>query len=306
MSYALPTPCPATVDTTKIDTVPVVVNATRLVTTVPALALASNKPTKYHACVNTTTSGATTVLGGFDYTVYPAPTVTGVTPTGGVAAGNYSISIGGTGFTSKSTVTLGGVALTGVKATTDGTGVVATVPKWAGTLGAAQDIVVTTEGGASTGGTSLFTFSNGITLSPSTGKMAGGNVVSIKGAGFKTGAMAAKTWSAVAGNAWVVFSLGAYDPLTNGNGSAAQKYPAYYSCQTVTVVSDSELLCKMPDVHLAYPNGVSLTATVIDNWRGVATWTGAGAFAWTVPAPAAAPTFQTAASSGATYTFSSF
>ena len=64
-----------------------------------------------------------------------------------MTAGGYTITVAGTYFTSKTTATIDGVALTSVKAAKDGASFTATVPKWAGTIGSPLDIIATNEGG---------------------------------------------------------------------------------------------------------------------------------------------------------------
>lgn len=85
--------------------------------------------------------------------VTAAPTITGMTPTTGPAAGGTSVTLTGIGFKNASAVAVGGVAATGVSAASD-TSLTFTTP--AGTAGP-QPVVVTNPGGTNDNST-LFTF----------------------------------------------------------------------------------------------------------------------------------------------------
>lgn len=85
--------------------------------------------------------------------VTPAPTITGMTPTTGPTAGGTSVTLTGLGFKNASGVTVGGVAATGISASSDTT-LTFTTP--AGTAGA-QPVVVTNPGGANDNST-VFTY----------------------------------------------------------------------------------------------------------------------------------------------------
>jgi hypothetical protein len=108
----------------------------------------------------------------------PPPTITGIAPNTGPAAGGTSVTITGTNLSGAS-VTIGGAAATGVSASA--TSISCTTP--AGSAGAA-DVVVTTAGGNATlvGG---FTYGAGPTINtiaPQQGPAAGGTSVTIDGA----------------------------------------------------------------------------------------------------------------------------
>lgn len=78
--------------------------------------------------------------------LYAAPTVTGVAPTTGPAAGGTRLTVNGTGFNQSATVTVGGAAATDV-VVESGTRLTALTP--AGVAGA-QDVAVTTGNGTAT------------------------------------------------------------------------------------------------------------------------------------------------------------
>src|SRR5262249_59219117 len=75
--------------------------------------------------VTSSTNGAATSVGAFTYN--PAPTITSVTPSSGPLAGGTSITIAGTNFGGSVTVTVGGIATTGVTVT-GGTFIVSHTP----------------------------------------------------------------------------------------------------------------------------------------------------------------------------------
>lgn len=108
----------------------------------------------------------------------PPPTITGIAPNTGPAAGGTGVTITGTNL-SGAGVTFGGAAATGVSASA--TQITCTTP--AGAAGAA-DVVVTTAGGSATlvGG---FTYGAGPTINtinPQQGPASGGTSVTINGA----------------------------------------------------------------------------------------------------------------------------
>jgi hypothetical protein len=115
----------------------------------------------------------------------PAPTVTAVSPSSGTTAGGTSITITGTNFAAGATVTLGGVAATGVTVVSS-TSITATTP--AGTAGAST--VVVTVNGQSGSLASGFTYVVPPTVSsvtPNGGPLAGGTSVTITGTNFASG-----------------------------------------------------------------------------------------------------------------------
>jgi hypothetical protein len=124
----------------------------------------------------------------FSYT--PAPTVTNVSPAVGPEAGGTVVTITGTDLAHATGVTFDGVAAT-TFTVVSGTTITATSPAGSG----AVDITVTTPGGTSATGTSdEFLYANMAvptvtSVTPGTGDVKGGTVVTITGSGF-TGATA--------------------------------------------------------------------------------------------------------------------
>ncbi len=133
---------------------------------------------------------------------FPAPTVTGVSPSSGSTLGGTNVTITGTNFTGATAVTIGGSVaanVTVVNATT----ITATTP--AGAAGPAS-VVVATPGGSNAANT-LFTYvapAPTVTeVTPSSGSTAGGTAVTITGTNF-TGATAVTIGGSMASNVTVV------------------------------------------------------------------------------------------------------
>jgi hypothetical protein len=249
-----------------------VVSATSMAITTPSLATgASSAPKAYLVCVYTTTPA---LLGSATYTVYAAPTVTARSSTKGPSSGGQAVSIDGTNFTAKSTVTVGGVAATGVKFTS-ATALSFVTPK---TTAGATNIVVTTEGGKSaTGVNNAYTSLNAVVVSPKTGIVDGGDVITVTGAGFDSLDFTA--------NAAVLFVPGVYAKAVHGSGGSA----AAAVCGSVQVISDTELVCTTPDLGAAGTDDGSYIVTVLADGRAAATTPGASVV-----------------SSSATFTFADF
>jgi hypothetical protein len=115
-----------------------------------------------------TSSTSTTLIGKAIYTVAAAPTYTSVSPTSGAALGGQTITVTGDNFQTSAgtlTATLGGSALTGVTVTSNTT-FTAVTPAHAASA-TAVTLAITTNGGT-TSTSSVFTYKNGITVSPAT------------------------------------------------------------------------------------------------------------------------------------------
>ncbi|CAB4945700.1 MAG: hypothetical protein F2842_05720 [Actinobacteria bacterium] len=135
----------------------------------------------------TTAVGTSAAAAGNQFSYVAAPTVTFLSPTSGPAAGGTSVIITGTNFTGATTVNFGANAATNV-VVNSATQITATAP--AGVAGAST-VAVTTPGGTSTNVVS-FTYIAAPTvtlLSPISGPLAAGTVVTIAGTDF-TGATA--------------------------------------------------------------------------------------------------------------------
>jgi IPT/TIG domain-containing protein/BACON domain-containing protein len=128
-------------------------------------------------------TSATSTADRFTYRV--APIVTSISPTVGPLAGRTSVIIKGTGFTGASKVLFGSVSASFTL--NSDTQVTAVSPAGSGTV----DVKVTTLGGTSVTSTAdRFTYlpiPTVTSISPTSGPLAGGTVVTIRGSGF-TGA----------------------------------------------------------------------------------------------------------------------
>ncbi len=125
----------------------------------------------------------------YDPSSAPAPTVTGVSPSSGPAAGGTAVTVTGTNFASGDTVSFGGVAAGGVTVAS-ASSLSATSPAGSGTV----DVTVTGTGGTSTKSTAdQFTYAGTppaptVTgVSPSSGPAAGGTAVTVTGTNFASG-----------------------------------------------------------------------------------------------------------------------
>ncbi|MEP6764169.1 MAG: IPT/TIG domain-containing protein [Gemmatimonadaceae bacterium] len=131
-----------------------------------------------------------TLAGGFLYTAVPAPGVTSVTPNNGAIAGGNTVTITGTGFGVGTTVTIGGIAATGV-VINSATSITVTVPAHAAGV---VPIVVTNadnQTGTLVGAYTYAVLGAAPTVSavaPNSGTTAGGTPVSISGTNFAAGA----------------------------------------------------------------------------------------------------------------------
>ncbi|MBE2285889.1 MAG: IPT/TIG domain-containing protein [Prosthecobacter sp.] len=122
-----------------------VVNATTITATTPAGTAGAK------SVVVTTPGGSNSANSLFTYVA--APTVTAIAPNTGTTAGGTSVTITGTNFSGALSVTIGGVAATGVTVVNDTTIHAVTGPHSAGNV----DVTVTTSGGQGTGA-ALYTY----------------------------------------------------------------------------------------------------------------------------------------------------
>ncbi|MFF3754696.1 IPT/TIG domain-containing protein [Streptomyces sp. NPDC002018] len=155
--------------------------------TAPALTYAVNSSVKITA---TTPAGTGTVpvtvrLPGFtsnpvNYTYVSAPTLTGISPSQGPAAGGTVVVLTGTGLSAATAVTFGGTPATSFTVNS-ATQITAIAPAGAG----AVPVTVTTPGG--TTGAVVYLYQGApalISASPNQGPAAGGTVVTITGTGL--------------------------------------------------------------------------------------------------------------------------
>lgn len=254
------TACPTTQTATSASVIAAstltVVSATKLVVTTPSLpdtnTAGVHTKRDYVVCLYKSGGVGAAILAGGKYTVYPQPTISTVLPASGANLGGDTITVAGTGFTAKTVVTVGGVAATNVKIAADGASLTATTPAHA-PAAAALDVIATTEGGASTGGTGLFTYKYAIKVSPQTGANGAGNVITVTGTGFSS----MDFTGAGANDAQVYIVNGSYDPADT---SSAKTNPEQGICGSVQVVSDKELVCTLPS-----KTDAAFTVTVVND-----------------------------------------
>jgi hypothetical protein len=243
-----------------------VVSSTKITATTPALALTTAPaPTVYNMCVSN--SGNTAVIGTAKFTSYARPTINttalitspniGLSPIVGKSTGGGTVTIQGEHFTSKTTATVGGVPLTKVKveigatttasATAGDDTLTGTLP--AGT-GAANAVVVTSEGGPSADSAVSFGYVDVVTVSPTLGNGTPANGITLTGSGFnarKVGGSGADFADVEAINTSVIVFKPVGALYTTATVPAGVTAP---NCTAIQVVSDTELTCKAPDLDL--------------------------------------------------------
>jgi uncharacterized repeat protein (TIGR02543 family) len=132
-----------------------------------------------------TAGGTSATSAGSKYTYVAAPTVTGLSPSGGSPTGGNGVVITGTGFSNVSAVTFGSNNATSFTVNSS-TQITASYPAGSGTV----DVLVTTLGGTSQNVTvDNFTYTSATSvtaISPSTGSTSGGTVVEISGTNFSS------------------------------------------------------------------------------------------------------------------------
>jgi hypothetical protein len=136
--------------------------------------------------LSSTGASATSPADQFTFADAP-PTVTGVSPSSGSAAGGDTVTITGTGLTTAYEVSFGGVSAS-FTINSDGS-ITATAP--AASADGTVDVTVANFGGTSATGTvDEFTYGDATPtvtgVSPNTGTAAGGDTVTITGSGFTT------------------------------------------------------------------------------------------------------------------------
>lgn len=128
-----------------------------------------------------TPAGMARLAGSFQYIV-PAPTISSVNPNSGSSLGGTIVTLTGTNFTGATGVSFGGAPGTSFTVVNNTTINVVTPAHAAG----AVDVVVTTAGGTATsaGGFTYYDAPSISSISPTGGTTAGGDTVTISGAGL--------------------------------------------------------------------------------------------------------------------------
>ena len=148
-------------------------------------------------------SGHSSMFGQMTVNAVSGPSVSGISPSTGSTAGGTDITISGSGFQSGATVTIGGASATNVGVVSS-TSITAKTPLGPASEQAAipMDVVVTNPDGTKatlTRGFSYFVPALSIlSVTPSSGPISGGTVVTITGTGFTTAVNSSVTFGGVA------------------------------------------------------------------------------------------------------------
>jgi len=216
---------------------------------------------KYNICVYPGTSTTTSALSAnTSYTIAAKPTIAtnGISPARGPAQGGQTITVTGTNFPTGAlgtppslTATLGGnpLAVTLVSSTQ----FTAVTPPHLATTGPVL-LTVTTAGGTvqTTTGTTranLYTYTNGITVSPNTAPntITSPTDVDVTGVGFSAMDFITTTGATPDdSNAHVLLVPGVYDPSTANNTGAIKRNGEVQECANSLVISDTEVVCSIP------------------------------------------------------------
>jgi IPT/TIG domain len=213
------------------------VPATRFtVTSATVITATSPAGTPSSVAVTVTAPGGTSPTSTADLFTYiaPPPSVTGLTPSSGPAAGGTVVTLTGGSFTGATTVSFGGVPAA-TFAVSSATTITATAP--AGTPTAVVAVTVTGPGGTSAVTTSdTFTYGPLVTsVSPRSGSHLGGTTLTIKGVGF-SGATAVSFGPIVVTSGFTVNSTGTQITLAAPAGVAGTVNVTVTVGGTTTVV----------------------------------------------------------------------
>jgi hypothetical protein len=194
--------------------------------------------------VKVTTPGGTSATSTVDrFTYLPVPTVTGISPNTGSVTGGTSVTIKGSGFTGVSKVLFGTVAASSFTVNSS-TQITAVSPAGSG----AVDVKVTTPGGTSATSTAdRFTYVpvpivTGI--SPTSGPVAGGTVVTIRGSNF-TGASQVR-FGTVAVSSFTVNSDGTQITIYSPASSAGTVHVTVITPKGTSTTSTADRFTYLP------------------------------------------------------------
>jgi hypothetical protein len=211
----------------------------------------------------TTPSGvsATSPADQFTYVVAAAPTVTLISPTSGPTNGGTLVTITGTSFTGATAVDFGTAPATNVSVVNDST-IKADSP--AGSAGVVNVSVTTPAGTSAVSPADEFTYTVAVApvvtaISPTTGSMAGGTLVTITGTSF-TGATAVDFGTVPATNVTVV-----NDTMITANS------PAATGTVDVTVTTPSGTSATSPADQFTYTTVAAPTVAGLNPTTGPTT-----------------------------------
>ena len=228
-------------------------SATQITATSPAGALGTVDVTV------TTPDGASATSALDQFTYQAAPTISAVSPLGGLPVGGTAVTITGTNFTGATAIKFGAVSAPNpivVSSTT----VVVLSP--AGTAGVVDVTATTSSGTSATSAADQFTYESPPSLtgiSPSTGTPSGGTSVTITGTGF-TGASGVKFGSVTAGS----YTVSSSTQITTV--SPAQSASTVH----VTVTTPSGTSATSAADRFTYGARISGTVTDLANPTGLA------------------------------------
>ncbi|MGI5245490.1 beta strand repeat-containing protein [Dactylosporangium sp. CA-139066] len=227
------------------------VSTSKIAITMPTGSVLPSSTTAFNVCAYgggaSVAAGSPLIAASYGpYTVGQVPTIASVSPATGPAQGGSTITVTGTNFpaTGSFTATVGGTPLIN-PTQVDSSHFTAVVPPH--TPGGPFSIAVTTAGGTVTM-TGLFTFSNGITVTPKTAPNSSmaPTGIDITGVGFQD--LTFNTASSTNGNsqsAHVYLVKGTYSAGTTLSATAVKPNGQTTECIDVLVVGDTELLCNL-------------------------------------------------------------
>jgi hypothetical protein len=226
-----------------------VLTTTKVAVTVPtALALDSSQSTaNYNVCVYASTGSGALIAGtALPYVIAPSAAISTVTPSTGPAQGGTALSVAGSAFPlTGMTATLGGIALTNVQVASNGNSFTATAPPHP--AGGPFSLVVTTQGGTTTKA-GVFTYSNGITSSPTTAANSTltRTALDVRGVGFTDISFTNTNGANPNGTGGHVYLVkGGYDPKPTTAGGSTKTNPQTAECVDVVPVDDTEIICSL-------------------------------------------------------------
>lgn len=151
-----------------------------------------NTPTHAAGAVDVTVVVGTdnaTLPAGYTYTASSGVTIGNIDPSSGTTAGGTVVAIIGSGFQQNLTVTFGTAAGTQITVDPNGTQITVTTPAHAA---GSVDVIVNNPDGTSATAKNGYTYGNPAptisSISPTSGPLAGGTVVTINGSNFQNGA----------------------------------------------------------------------------------------------------------------------